>query len=384
MLNDSREVIIKIVTYLLIAGGIQAIFLALLLATIKRGKKLANLFLALHVLLFGIFILMPEVVASFYKVFPHLIASYFPVMFLLGPSLFFYVVAITEVEFKLNKRIFWHLVPLLICFVYLFPLYIQTGAYKAQLYEQIIFHGVTREFVILWGLTASHILIYLMISIHHLSRFKIRLKNIKPNADKPNLRWLYKLTIGNAFVWSVYLIWFCAYQFGFNLRHFENLQYFFSLSMSLFVYTIGYFGLRQPMALLKEEDHIPQKEKYAGTGLSENMKAVYAKRLMENMENDRPYRNPELTLTELANVLSMSSHHLSQLINQNFQMNFYDFINNKRVEEAKRILRNPNHTKKTMLEIAFEVGFGSKSTFNAVFKKHTNLTPTEYKRRLAC
>ncbi len=97
------------------------------------------------------------------------------------------------------------------------------------------------------------------------------------------------------------------------------------------------------------------------------------------MENDKPYLNPSLSLTGLANDLSIPHRELSQIINEEFGQHFYDFLNRYRVDESKRILKDPVNSKNTILEICYSVGFNSKSAFNTAFKKHTGITPTEFK-----
>ena len=77
---------------------------------------------------------------------------------------------------------------------------------------------------------------------------------------------------------------------------------------------------------------------------------------------------------------TISPYHISQVFNDCFNKNFYDFINLYRIEESKKLLRNPKNNEKTILEILYEAGFNSKSTFNALFKKHTGVTPTEYRK----
>jgi AraC-like DNA-binding protein len=99
------------------------------------------------------------------------------------------------------------------------------------------------------------------------------------------------------------------------------------------------------------------------------------------MQNDKPYLEPELTLEQLASKLSLKPRVLSQAINEILGQNFYDFINRYRIEEASRLLTNPSDEKITILEVLYEVGFNSKSSFNTLFKKYTGLTPTEFRKK---
>ena len=96
------------------------------------------------------------------------------------------------------------------------------------------------------------------------------------------------------------------------------------------------------------------------------------------IQEEKLYQNPELTLTDLAKKLETNASIISKTINQGFQMNFNDCINNYRVEAVKKMLEQGEHKKSTLLGIAFDCGFNSKATFNRAFKKNTGKTPKEY------
>lgn len=100
------------------------------------------------------------------------------------------------------------------------------------------------------------------------------------------------------------------------------------------------------------------------------------------MNQQKPYHDPELTLTSLANSVNISRNQLSEIINTGTGGNFYDFVNKYRVEEVKQLMQNPKFKDFTILAIAFEAGFPSKSTFNSIFKKFTGLTPSVYRNGL--
>ena len=97
------------------------------------------------------------------------------------------------------------------------------------------------------------------------------------------------------------------------------------------------------------------------------------------MQLKKPHLQPSISLPELAQLLSISKHHLSQVINESFNLNFNDFINMYRIDEAMTLLQDKTNCSKTILEVAYIVGFNSKSTFNSAFKKHTGQTPKEFK-----
>ena len=106
---------------------------------------------------------------------------------------------------------------------------------------------------------------------------------------------------------------------------------------------------------------------------------IYADKITQYMNTAKPYLDADLTLPGLAIMLQIPPHHLSRVINEKFGINFFDFINQYRIEEVKSKIVNPEFDNLTLLGIAFDCGFNTKSAFNRVFKKMTGLTPSEYK-----
>jgi AraC-like DNA-binding protein len=121
--------------------------------------------------------------------------------------------------------------------------------------------------------------------------------------------------------------------------------------------------------------------KYEKSGLTETKAKQFLTALQQLMESEKPYLNSELTLLQLAEMLVISPHNLSEIINTRQQQNFFDFVNSYRVEKARRDLIDPTKQHLKILSIAFEAGFNSKTAFNTIFKKFTNLTPSEYRQR---
>jgi AraC-like DNA-binding protein len=107
----------------------------------------------------------------------------------------------------------------------------------------------------------------------------------------------------------------------------------------------------------------------------------HVQELLGLMEREKPFTKNDLTLQELAEPLDLSPHNLSEVINTQLGKNFYDFVNSYRVAEVQRRLADPASDNLTLLAIGIEAGFNSKSSFNAVFKKHTAMTPSEYREQ---
>lgn len=122
-------------------------------------------------------------------------------------------------------------------------------------------------------------------------------------------------------------------------------------------------------------------DKYRKSTLSEEKAEIFSDKLLQYMDKEKAYVDPDISLQVLAENLSISSHHLSQVINQRLKKKYYEFINEYRVKEAERELVCPNNQDKTIYEISLDVGFKSKSVFNSVFKEYIGMTPTQYRKK---
>jgi AraC-like DNA-binding protein len=99
------------------------------------------------------------------------------------------------------------------------------------------------------------------------------------------------------------------------------------------------------------------------------------------MIEKEPFLDPSLTIQNLAGQMQIGSRELSVLINQHIGNHFFDFVNEYRIQKTTKILQDKSKNKLTILEILYEVGFNSKSSFNSAFKKHIGITPTEYRKK---
>ena len=157
------------------------------------------------------------------------------------------------------------------------------------------------------------------------------------------------------------------------------------LGATVFVYGLAFLALRGPQAPEPEPapgagDATEPACKYERSALTPERADAFLKRLLELMKSEKPYTDGELTLPRRASRLSVSTHHLSQVINERLRQNFPDFVNSYRVEEAKRMLKDPAAGHYSLLAVAEAVGFNSKSSFNTAFKKQTGMTPSEFRR----
>lgn len=128
-----------------------------------------------------------------------------------------------------------------------------------------------------------------------------------------------------------------------------------------------------------DERQAKASPQYKNSSLTQEDREHYMDLILDYMEKEKPYLDFDINQSELASKLSMSSHHLSEVLSICFEQNFYNFINIYRVNEAQRLMKNPKYNDYKILAIAYESGFKSKTSFNRVFKNHIGLTPTEYR-----
>lgn len=157
-----------------------------------------------------------------------------------------------------------------------------------------------------------------------------------------------------------------------------------SLLVLLGLLGIIYQGLENPFvfkALSSQEYEISEEvqKQYSSSNLTTDESEKYLNVLLVYMDEEKPYRNFQLSLDELANKSHIPPRYLSQIINEQLKKNFFDFINSYRIKAAKELLKNPE---KRISEVMYDVGFSSRSSFNTHFKKYTGQTPTQYRKSL--
>ncbi|WP_328595588.1 helix-turn-helix transcriptional regulator [Rugamonas rivuli] len=155
------------------------------------------------------------------------------------------------------------------------------------------------------------------------------------------------------------------------------------ISLMLFVFATAFTAMRLPLGYRPRTlpPPPPPKPRYAGSQLSDSDREAFLARLNACMAQEQPYRNGELKLEDLATQVAMTPHELSQLINEHCGGNFADYLNRHRVEALKLALHDPSQAGSSILDLALLAGFNSKSAMNRVFKKHTGMTPGEFRDR---
>ena len=161
----------------------------------------------------------------------------------------------------------------------------------------------------------------------------------------------------------------------------DEQDYMITMTMVLFVTVQAYLVHNKPEVLInwKKLKNSKLFIKYSKTGMSNRVSLEYKEKLTDIMLFEKPYLNPELKLDDLAQMLGISRHHASQVINQHFDKGFFDFVNEYRIQEAKRILTEENNVEDlNIIELLYAVGFNNKASFYKAFKKFVGTSPKDY------
>jgi AraC-like DNA-binding protein len=364
-------------------GGVGLAFFLTILLLSKNKKTVADkilgawlFFMTIHLLLF-----------YFWKegLYPQLLGVALPLPLIHGPFLFLYTLALTNRMLSLKVSLL-HFIPFLFVFIYVTPFLALPVEQKLLTFKNKGAGYETFNLIKTVATMASGVL-YVTLSSIVIRKHRNSIANQFSYKEKINLDWLQYLIYWIGVIWLFVI--------------FRNDDWIFGATV-LFILFIGFFGIRQVGIFHSTQSHASdnnekatiiaeeiekyttqeslseEKRKYQKSGLSlENSEALHRK-LIELMNQEKLYCESELSLTELASRLNTQPNYLSQVINEREEKNFYDFINTLRVDEFMRLAIIPENRKFTLLALAQQCGFNSKSSFNRYFKKVTGQSPSQF------
>lgn len=373
---------LDILSIVLIVILCQGIFVMSVLALRYRLRPSQHLFLFLIVLC--LFWFQAEFLAIRTRTeisFGLFFGTRYGAWFLLGPLFHFYIRAIEGKSWKWGQAL-GHLCPFLI-FGVVVPLFTTEMVGSQQVHYGMLstFYSPFREEMLflqklyagLYALQFVHLAVYLVTSYLSLRKYDQALKGSYSQIDTNTIGWLITLNIlllvTVAFASSYLAIVFARRSYN------RTFDYVYVIPMSLFTYLVSY---RLSGVTWARADATIESSKYSKTALKPEVALKIKAQLEQYIIQAKPFLNPELRLQDLADHLEVPLHHLSQVINENFGMSFFDLINRFRVEEAKRLIEvTPDAP---LLEVAFRAGFNNKTSFNNAFKKFTTQTAAEFKK----
>lgn len=354
-------------------GAAQGVLLALALLTTKSGRQTANRLLAALTLTIAIAVSGAVLLTSNYVfAFPHLSRLHHPFVFLAAPLLFLYIRELTARERKFTRKDFLHFIPFVACLVYLLPYYLQNRSQKIQiLVSEFVQQSFGPWYYIRSALLITQVLVYLILVVLIIIQYSRNSLERDSARDRAVLFEIRFFVIATAVLWVAVVL-------RYAIPTTPNLLV--PLGASVLIYGMGYLKLRRPEPENVGKDEQPAR-KYEKSTLTPERSERYLGKLVNFMEKEKPFTDGDLTIQKLAEKLSIPANHLSQTINERLGQTFSDFVNSYRIEAAKRKLLDPACKHLSVLGIAEEVGFNSKSSFNSVFKKHTNMTPSEFRNQ---
>ncbi|KMQ64476.1 DNA-binding protein [Chryseobacterium angstadtii] len=363
-----------------------SLFLALFLVTVKTKYKTSNSLFALFLIIISMDICEP-LISSLFDRPSNLGMLRNTCAFLQIPVFYLYVLSVCYSDFRVKPIHLLHLLPFLIANVVLLPHF-----YMVDIASKINFI-INRQSSL--ELKFNHILIHIQIITYIIAVFMILKKTKKLYLENyagtsiNSYRWLLQFTVVLAVLYLIALFK--------NIFKFSDYPYISDwIKIGLIVFQLFmvcwylFKALNNP-GLFRSVDSklqlvsdIVLEEKKNNPQTTENEEEFNAEvmKLKKYMTEEKPFLNPSLTIQDVSNGTEIPVRELSVLINHKLGQHFYDFINSYRIENAMDILKDATKNKLTVLEILYEVGFNSKSSFNTAFKKHTGATPTFYRKSL--
>ena len=383
-----------------IVGALQGLLLMGVLIA-QRKNVTANRLLATLMAAFTIYLASGVYYsAGIVQLWPHLFAVSFQMPWVFGPLVYLYAVAASDRSWRFERRTLVHFVPVTINVLATSPYYFMSGARKLALLESWRAGSIPLQLELLDPFKYVSGITYSIATILYLLGHRKRIEHSYSNTENVNLRWLLFLTI------ATFGIWLLATTLKLSAVSTQLRDDHIGLAMAVLVYGIGYMGLRQPEVFRYETAEYPVPKvmsaprpsllppgewpveaepatpRYERSGLDDLEAARLKARLLAIMDAERPWRDSELTLADLAAKLNSTPHKLSEVLNSQLGQTFYDFVNGYRVREVQRRIKAGDARALKMLALAMDAGFASKSTFNQAFKKHTSQTPSDFRQAL--
>jgi AraC-like DNA-binding protein len=411
---------ITLLSVFFLVGAAQGVFFAAALFSGKSTDKTASRYLAVLLLVFSSELLSEFLDHSQFGLqYIRLMILIFPIDFLYGPLIWLYTSKMCSRPSPVKRLItYLHFIPTLIFAPVVWHLLLQplTGGPNFFIDHPILLEP---DQIQSWisppytqGLAILHMATYLFASLWRLHRHSIAIADIFSYREGVALSWLRRLLLALLTLLGLFVVQvFIAEKFAFVgvidavlnsaiVIVIYSLAYFAARQPRIFTRRIGYRALKSTSSDSEPESGLPQvgedsievesddeadsrPDKYRKSALDGDMSARILKRLTETMEREKPYLKSNLTLPGLAKMVSTTPNYLSQVINEQLQMNFFDFINSYRIETAKNLIINPLPHTRNILDIAMESAFNSKSAFYSAFKKQMGVTPAEFKRSYA-
>lgn len=387
---------IRIILYL---GAIQGLLLSVFLFSI-RTNKISNRLMALLTSCWGIVLLTFALMdKGLYDKFPHLLFTIDQLIFLFFPLLYLQVKYLLESHKKFLRLDLFHFLPFLLSIIFSIDLFLMSGEEKYMMTKKpteyfLILEIISNEVIAIQGV------VYSLLAIRLIRSYQKKIRNFESTLDKSIIKVLYIGISLILFSWTIGIV-------GLNLEYLNvnvGLDYFAYtyLILVLVIYIISYAAVKSPEVFKLDintiRDHplniktlVPKSKKTSLREKEDKQEQIAInefvqdpvnnklnEQLVQYMENEKPFLNPELCLPDLADSLGIPRNQLSLVINKLHNKNFYEFVNHYRVNEVKQLMIDPSNKHLKLISLAYDAGFNSKASFNRIFKQMTDMTPSQF------
>lgn len=402
--------------------GLGIDFLLILLLISKRGKTLADRILLVWLILIGCHLLLFAL--SLQPITIHnihwLLGTSIPFPMLHGPMLYLYTAAMTNMLPAKRSLLILHFFPALLGVLLFAPVFFKSAVEKMAFLNGDGKEYETANFIRIILLQVSGF-VYVIWCLLLLQKHKKNIRQEFSYEEKINLNWLRYFIYGLAAIWIIIVL--------------TRSDYYIFTGVVFFILFLGYFGIQQVgiftpsqlrkydqqkavdatvSSLIKENftepsladtlvenrmgaanadsvtpnsigiqeeskavEHQPRK-KYANSGVTAEMGNEIHQRLIHFMDKEKLFTEPDLSLSMLSEKIKVHPNYLSQVINEKEGKTFFEYINSLRIAEFKRLVALPTSRQFTIISLAYDCGFNSKSSFNKNFRKVTGLSPSDY------
>ena len=390
-----------VISYILLGFAVQGLFLAFTLR-LKQDRVRADGILALWLLILSLDMAAANYyVAGLYLVWPQGIGVRYGIQLVYGPILLLYVRSLlgraglpglpeTWLVPRLLKGTFAHFLPLILLKLYLIPLLLLTADEKLEFINAYIRREHT-VYILFDFAQCLHGLFYTLMGMGLVWKHRRGLGDFYTYTERVSLFWLYLLLLFQGLTWGVVIAFQILALFGVDVW----IDSFAFVIQGVWVYLVGYFGLNQPVVFRGHApvprvhsdppprssatpEPGPPRARYEKTRLSPERFEALRGAILQLMDTGI-WREGELTLARMASATGQPMHHISQVLNEGFGVNLFQFVNGYRLKEARDRLADPAFAEYSILRIALECGFQSKSAFNSLFKKNTGMTPSVFR-----
>ncbi|MEO8760050.1 MAG: AraC family transcriptional regulator [Bacteroidia bacterium] len=356
-------------TIIFLFAAIQGLFVSTVLL-LKKDKHPSRKILAAIPFFFSVILIEYVLFWTNYQFyFPYLMSWYNCFVFLFGP--FFYLYFKSVFTKNISKKDLLHFSVFVLCVVRLAPFLFRSMEWKQGFLLKQFTTDMSCFLGIAW-LGIIHMIIYLIFIWKDFYALSLSGKEVKIW-----FRWLPGFFMSFIIAYASY---FVLSRFSFFNPQWD---YAISFSMMFFIYFLSWFGYMQPKVFsgfgVFEKDK--EEVKYKNSPLKQDTGLAILQQLKALMDKDKLYLQSNISLDMVSSASGLSKHYISQAINENLQMNFFEYINILRITEARELLLKPKE-ELNIIEVAYQVGYNNKVSFNKAFKNITGQTPTEFRQSL--